>query len=480
MTAEMVRLPTGIDGLDTVLDGGFIQGRSYMLRGPAGAGKTILALHFLDARDPEETALFVNFEEELADLRANAGALGFETEGIDFLDLSPGADVFTEDRSYDVFEASDVERAPVTEAITETVREVEPDRVVVDPLTQLRYIAGDDYQFRKQIVGFMRFLRAQGATVLFTVQETPSRPTDDLQFISDGTVALETGGGRRRLRVPKFRGAGVRRGDHAFRITGTGIEVYPELDPERHGTEFTPEPLSAGIEEVDRLLGGGIERGTVTIVSGPTGVGKTTLGTQFAHAAARRGERSVIYLFEETAGTFFSRSAAVGIPARELVEEGSLRVEEVEALELSPQEFAASVREAVEEDGVGTVMLDGLAGYRLTLNGEEERLLERLHALGRYLKNTGVTTLFVDETTDVVGDFRATQREVSYLADNIVFLRHLELEGELRKAIGVLKKRTGDYERTLREFAIREGGIEVGEPLTGLRGVLTGTPEFVD
>ena len=471
------RLSTGVERLDEVVGGGYIEGRSYMLHGPAGAGKTILAMHFLDAAEERETALFVNLEEDLEELQADAASLGFDTDDIEFLDLSPGAEVFTEDQSYDVFSSADVERDPLTEAIIERVEAVDPDRVVVDPLTQLRYVIDDDYQFRKQVVGFTRYLKSRGATVLFTVQESGQNPTDDLQFISDGYVSLRTDGDRRRVAVPKFRGSATRSGDHAFRVTGEGIEVYPALAPEEHGREVERETLSSGVEEVDDLLHGGLERGSVTIVSGPTGVGKTTLCTQFANQAATRGERSVVYLFEESAGTFRRRSEAVGVPVGEMVESGSLRIEEIEALDLSPQEFAAMVREEVEEHGAGMVMVDGLSGYRLTLDGEDG-MLKQLHALGRYLKNMGVTSLLLDETSAVVGDFRATERNVSYLADNIVFLRHLELGGELRKAVGVLKKRTSDYERTLREFAITEDGVQVGDPLTGLRGVLTGTPEF--
>lgn len=472
------RQSIGIDGLDEILHGGLLAERNYMLRGQAGAGKTILGLHFLQAGiDAGQTSLFINLEEDLNDLRANADAFGFETSAIEFLDLSPTADVFTEDQSYDVFEVSEVEQAPLTGAIVDGVTDVDPDRVVVDPLTQLRYLTSGDYQFRKQVVGFMRFLKQQGATVAFTVQETEALPTEDLEFIADGTILLEVAAHGRTVQVPKFRGSATRSGDHAYRITDGGITVYPALEPGDHEREFAAEQLSSGVPEVDELLNGGIERGTVSIISGPTGVGKTTLGTQFMKEAAGRGERSVMYLFEENRETFLNRSRAIDMPVDDMLERGTLHVNEVEALELSPQEFAAMVREEVEDRGARIVMVDGISGYRLTLRGEEGTMLQRMHALGRYLKNVGATAIFVDETTNVTGEFNATQKNISYLADNIVFLRHLELQGELRKAIGVLKKRTSDYERTLREFEITGGGIEVGEPLTGMRGILSGMPE---
>jgi len=471
------RLSTGIEQLDDIVGGGYIEGRSYMLQGPAGAGKTILAFHFLDAADG--TALFVNLEEDIEELQADVAALGFDTDAIELLDLSPGAEVFTDDRSYEMFEAADVEQGPLTDAITERVEAIEPDRVVVDPLTQLRYIIGDDYQFRKQVVGFTRYLKSRGATVVFTAQDTGRTPSEDLQFISDGYLSLQVEGDQRRVEVPKFRGSGIKSGDHAFRITGDGIDVYPALSPDDYARSVPTETLPSGIEEVDELLHGGVDRGSVIILSGPAGVGKTTLGTQFASEAAARGERSVVYLFEEAQETFTRRAESIGIPVERMVEDGQLHIEEVEGLDLSPQEFAARVRKEVEEHEAQLVMVDGLAGYRITLESDDE-VLHHVHALGRYLKNMSVTTLFIEQTSEFLGAFRATEHNVSYTADTIVVLRHLELGGELRKAVGVLKTRTSDYERSLREYAITGDGIQVGEPLTGLRGVLSGTPEFVE
>lgn len=475
------RLSTGIEGLNRVLNGGYISERNYMVRGPAGSGKTILGFHFLQAGvDAGQTALYINLEEDLDDLEANAAALGFETDAIEFLDLSPTASVFTEDQSYDIFEAAEVEQEPLTQAIVDRVTEVEPDRVVVDPLTQLRYLTSDDYQFRKQVVGFMRFLEQRGATVVFTVQNTRNLPTDDLEFIADGTIRLDSTAYGRMVQVPKFRGSSVRSGDHTYRISDDGVRVFPALEPDTAARDFPFEQLSAGVPEIDTLLDGGIERGTVTVLAGPSGVGKTTLGTQFTNEAADRGERSVVYLFEENARTFLTRAESIGIPVREMIDRGTLDVQVVDALNLSPQEFAEMVRTDVEETDTRIVTVDGIAGYRLALRGETDMLIQRLHALGRYLKNVGVTTILIDETRTVTGEFMPTEENISYLADNIVFLRHLEVQGELRKAIGVLKKRTSDFERTLREFRITADGIEVGDPLTGMRGILRGTPELVD
>jgi circadian clock protein KaiC len=482
MTTELPpRITTGIEGLDTVLDGGLFPRRSYLVNGSPGTGKTLVGVHFLTAgRDAGDTSLFVNLEEPTRDVRQNATALGFDLDGIEFLDLTPGADTFTDEESYTVFTASEVEGPSVAGEITEAIETTDPDRVFVDPVTQLRNLAPDDFQFRKQVTSFIQLLKQQEATVLFTSESTKNRPDDDLQYLSDGHIHMEHGSHGRRLTVPKFRGSDTATGPHTTRISEGGLTVYPQLTPGEYRTEFEAESISAGVPEVDELLNGGVERGTITVLSGPSGVGKSTLGTQFMKEAAGRGERSVVYLFEENTHTFLERSRNINIPVEEMRDRGTLALEEVEPLDVTAAEFASMVRTEVEENDAGIVMIDGIAGYRMSLRGSEEDLTTELHALGRYLKNMGVTVIFVDEVGTVTGEFQPTDSGVSYLADNLLFLRYLELQGELRKAIGVLKKRTSDFERTLREFEITEHGVKVGDPLQNLRGVLTGTPEFAD
>mgnify|MGYP000648692633 CR=1 FL=1 len=481
MTDTKDRVSTGVEGLDEILNGGFVPGRAYLARGEPGTGKTIFGYHYLAAGvENGETVLYVNLEEAIEDVQANAAAVGFDLDGVEFLSLTPDSEVFTESQSYSLFAADEVEADAFNEAIVERIEELDPARIFLDPITQLRYLSGDDYQFRKQVLALQQFLAEQDATVLFTSQATPANPDDDIQFLADGTLDLERDRSKRTISVPKFRGSATQSGEHTFRITDDGVRVFPELQPGAYEQEFVAESVSAGVPELDELLHGGLERGTVTVVSGPSGAGKTTTGTQFMKEAAGRGERSVVYLFEENRSTFLSRSEAVNIPVREMVERGTLAIEEMDPLELTPQEFAGMVREEVEQRDAEIVMIDGVKGYKLALAGDDESLVRRLHALGRYLKNMGVTVVFVDEVAHVTGDFQPTEVGISYLADNIVFLRHVEIEGELQKVIGVLKKRTSDFERTLRRLQITEHGIKVGEPLTNLRGLLTGTPEVVE
>lgn len=473
------RLSTGIEGLDRILHGGLIPDRGYMIRGEPGVGKTIFGLHFLtEGIAKDESTLFVNLEEDEQDIHRNAASLGFELEGVNFLDLSPTSDVFGQDRSYDIFEPEEVGDESVTQEIIDRVETVGPDRVVVDPVTQLRYLMPDEYEFRKQVTGFMEFLKDQHATVLFTSQISEITPDDDLQFVSHGVITLQHGSKGRTIEVAKFRGSDMEGGKHTMRITDDGLVVYPKLTPVAHRREFTTETVSSGVPEIDEMLTGGIERGTVTIISGPTGVGKTTLGTQFMKEAAGRGERSVIYQFEESQETFTSRSTAVNIPVEEMRDRGTLQFEEIEPLSLSSDEFADRVRREVEDREARIVMIDGTAGYRLSLRGEERELVRELHSLCRYFKNMGVTVILIEEIQNITGEFRATERNLSYIADNILFLRYLEYRGEMKKAIGVLKKRMSDFGRSLRAFEISPHGIKVGEPLTELRGILQGTPEF--
>jgi circadian clock protein KaiC len=475
----LTRVSTGVDGLDEVLHGGLIAERHYLLRGEPGTGKTILAFHFAtEGVAAGDDVLFINLEETTDDVRANAAALGFDLEGVEFLDLSPDSDHFAEGRTYDVFASDEVEGEPVTGTIHDRIEAVDPDRVVVDPVSQLRYLTPDEYQFRKQVMSLGRYLAERGATTLYTSQSTEASTDEDLQFLVDGVVELTRDGDGRHVSVPKFRGSGTRSGTNSVRIGDDGLTVYPELDPGDDATEFVAESISSGVPEIDQLLHGGIERGTVTVISGPSGAGKTTLGTQFMKEAAGRGERSVIYLLEENRHTFETRGRGVNIPVAEMVERGTLNVEPIQPMSLSPQEFAAKVRHEVEVEGAEIVMVDGIAGYRQSVRGVEDELDRQLQLLTRYCKNHGVTVILIEEISSLTGEFTPTEAGISYLADNVVFLRHLELQGELRKAIGVLKKRTSDFERTLREFEITQHGISVGEPLSQLRGILTGTPEF--
>ena len=473
------RLSTGVEGLDEILNGGLLPGRAYMIRGEPGVGKTAIGLHFLAAgRDAGERTLFLTQGATIDALRADAASIGIDTDGIEFVDFTPEPELFSSAQTYDVFSPLEHERETYSARIVETIEQMRPKRVFLDALTQGRHLSADVVDFRRQAHAFLRFLVSSGATVVFASGSSDVRSDEDLQFMSDGVLHLEYSreAGGRVLTVTKMRGSRFRLGRHSIRIADDGLHVYPRLVPEAHGRTYVQEPISSGNEALDALFGGGFERGAVTMISGPSGVGKTTLAMQFLRASALRGERAVAYSFEESVSTILQRARATGTPLDELVENGTLGVVEAEPLDYTPDQFALAVRREIEERGTKLVLLDSIAGYRQSIRGED--LVAQIHALSRYLKNMGATVIVIYETGSVTGDFRATEIGISYLADNIVFGRYVEVDGELRRVIGVLKKRTSDFERTLRELLITSEGVVVGEPLRGMRGILTGIPEW--
>jgi circadian clock protein KaiC len=438
-----------------------------------------MGFHFLCCGTARgEDCLVITLGEPEGELRTNAEALGFDLTNIHFLDLSPNAAFFTEMQSYDIFSPAEVEREPITQQILDQISALHPQRVFLDAMTQFRYLASDDFQFRKQVLSFLRFLIEQGATILFTSEGSASNPDDDLQFMSDGVIHLHLSNVGRDIRVSKFRGSDFQSGSHVMRLTNHGMEVFPRLLPERHTRTFVKEMISSGVPEIDELLHGGLERGTISLLTGPTGVGKTTLGLQFMKEAAGRGERSIVYTFEEAQETLLQRCEAVNIPVRTMMERGTLSVVAIEPLHFSPDEFARLVRNEVEKEQARIVMIDSIAGYRVSLQGEDA--VTHLHALCKYLQNMGVAVLLVNETATITGDFQVSDIAISYLSDNIIFLRYLEMMGEIRKTIGVLKKRLSNFERTMREIEITRYGIKVGKPLTGVQGILTGRIYTVD
>lgn len=472
------RISSGVEGLDEVLGGGFIKGRAYLVRGGPGTGKTILGLHFLAAgARMGERCLFITLGEPAEQLRQNGVALGLGLDRVHFLDLSPTPEFFADAESYDIFSPAEVELEPTTRRIVGEIEALKPQRVFLDAMTQFRYLSAEPFHFFKQVLSFLRFLVAQGATVVFTSEGSPSAPDEDLQFMADGVIALGATPHGRTLNVAKFRGSGFLDGWHSLRLGDSGMEIFPRLVPELPREEAAAgELLSSGVPELDQLLHGGIERGTVSIISGPSGVGKTTLCLQILKEAAGRGERTIAYSFEESVGMIQRRCEAINLPVHTMMARGTLWLQQVEPLRFSPAEFYRLVLRDIEAKSARIVMIDSIAGFRLSLRGDD--LVSDLHTLCRELRNRGVTVLLVDEVESITGDFQATEAGLSHLADNIIFLRYLEVRGELRKAIGVLKKRLSDFEKTLREIEITRDGIKVGKPLTDLRGILTGTPEW--
>lgn len=470
------RIETGVPGLGNIVYGGYLNGRSYLVTGGPGTGKTTLGLHFLSAKPKQEQALLISLGVTEKNLRDDAASIEVDLSNVITLDLSPTARGHG-DQSYSLLEPWEAEAPNIRQRIEEIFPNGPPSRVFIDAFSQFRHLVPDTFQFRKQVMELLEYLTNEGATLLFT-SEQGSQADEDLQYLSDGIIELRRADKERTLQVTKFRGSAFAEGCHTMRLSSQGMNIFERLVPDDHSQQFRAESIPSGLPELDSLSGGGVGRGTVTIISGPTGVGKTTLGAQFMRKAASRGERSVIFSFEESLATISYRCEQIGIPLNEMIADGSLKVEAVEPQRYSPAEFAWRVRREVEELRATTVMIDSLAGYRQSVQGGD--IVSHVHALCRYLTNMGITVLLVNEVATIAGgEMRVSEQGISYLADAVYILRYVEMNGEIRKTIGMLKKRTGDFEKTLREFAITGDGIKVGAPLHGMRGILQGSPEFI-
>jgi len=472
------RCATGVAGADEVLSGGVVAESATLLRGAPGAGKTIFGLHFLTA-EPDETGLYVNLGEPSSYLRSTVSAFGLQSEHARFLDLSPSGDEFRGDSSYTLFHTDEVERSPITESIRERVDRSAPDRVVVDPITELRHLTADDRQFHTHVLGLIDFLKRRDVTLMLCSQAAPSVPDDDLQFLADTVLTLSVHDDRRSISVSKFRGASARRGEHALVIDDNGMRVWPRLDPARHTSEAPLGTLPAGVAGLDALLDGGITTGAITFLSGPTGVGKTTTTLQFMTQAAQRGEQCVLYSFEESRRTMIERADSMGIPVSRLIEAGSITIESIDPGEMSIDEFTSRLTAQVDA-GTSLVGIDGVAGFERTFSREHRSTTESLVRIGRYLRNVGVTGLFTNGVHQITGNVYATEDGISHLADDIIVFRHIERDGELQKCIGVLKRRVSPVDTQLRLLSLGDDGLEVGDSLSELRGILTGTPHWVD
>jgi len=483
MTASEDRAATGIAGLDDVLGGGFARNHTYLVEGTPGAGKTTVGLQFLlEGARQGERCLYVTLSETADELRAVAASHGWSLEGVDLFELIAGEDMLDAAQQQSLLYSADLELGEATRAILEQMERLKPARVVLDGIAEIRLLAQGALRFRRQILALKQYFARHGATVLLLDDTSSGQDDVHLRSIAHGVVLLEQlipayGAERRRLRVVKYRGSRYRGGFHDLAIETGGVRVFPRLIAAEHRKPFRGEVMTSGIPELDAVLGGGLERGTSTLVTGPAGCGKSLLALHYAVRAAEQGHKAVAYLFDEELGLLLERATGIGIDLDGHIGAGRLVLESVDAAELSPGEFAHRVCDRVERDEARLVVIDSLNGYYAAMP-EEQFLILHMHELLSYLNRRGAVTILTMAQHGLIGDMR-TPADLTYLSDGVVLLRYFEAGGRVRRAISAIKKRAGAHEDTIREFRITGQGLRLGDPLAEFHGVLRGVPSYV-
>ena len=483
-TYELAKASTGVDGLDLILEGGLARDRLHLVEGNPGTGKTTMALQFLLAgARAAEPGIYISLAETEQELREGARSHGWTIDGrLEIFELVPPESVLDPDQHQSLLYSSDLELGETVRRIFDAIERIKPKRVVIDSLSEIRLLAQSSLRYRRQILALKHYFARHASTVIMLDDLTAETLDRAVHSIAHSVIHLDQlapiyGGERRRLRVSKCRGQSFRNGYHDFTIVHDGVTVFPRLIAAEQRKGFTGQPLPSGIRELDALLGGGVTSGSSTLVMGPAGTGKSLLVLQHIRAAVARGERAALFVFDEELGLLFERSRQLGIDLAAMQNSGNLRVQQMDATELSPGEFAHQVTTYVEREKVRTVAIDSLNGYQAAMP-EEQFLILHLHELLQYLNRLGAATFLTIAQHGMVGEMRQTI-DLTYLADTVILLRYFEAMGRVRRAISVIKKRMGSHEDTIRELRIGNGGMVVGPPLHEFQGVLRGVPTYL-
>jgi circadian clock protein KaiC len=475
---------SGISGLDDILSGGFSREHVFLVEGAPGTGKTTVALQFLlEGVRSGEKGLYVTLSETERELREGAASHGWVLdEGIEIFELLPPESLLDAEQQQSLLYSSDLELGETTRQIFAAVERSRPSRVVLDSLSEIRLLAQSSLRYRRQVLAIKHFFAKYGTTVLLLDDLTAETLDKTVHSVAHGVIRLEElapayGAERRRARVIKYRGVKFRGGYHDATITTGGLNVFPRLVASEFRTAAVRGAMSSGIAELDALLGGGVEAGSSTLVLGPAGTGKSLLALVFVCAAVARGEKAALFVFDEELGLLFSRLKGLGIDLEAMQHRGDLFIEQVDAAELSPGEFAHRVRSRVDQDRITTVVIDSLNGYQAAMP-EENSLILHMHELLQYLNRRGAATFMTVAQHGLVGDMKAPV-DVTYLADTVILLRYFEALGQVRRAISIIKKRTGAHEASIREYRIDRRGLTIGGPLHEFQGVLRGVPTYV-
>ena len=477
------RVRTGIAGLDEILHGGLPAHRLYLLQGDPGVGKTTLALQFLlEGVRLGEPALYITLSETREELVEVANSHGWSLEGLSIFELSAMEQQLAQSAQNTLFHPADVELNSTTQMLLAEIERVKPNRIAFDSLSELRLLADNPLRYRRQMLSMKQFFVGRKCTTLYLDDRTGPHASElQVQSISHGVITLEKravsyGNPRRSLTIDKVRGVKFIEGSHDYAIETGGIVVFPRLVASGQKQDFTEEPVSSGIKGLDALLGGGLDRGTSALLMGPAGTGKSSISFQHVITAAMRGEKSLVFLFDEDLKTITRRTSALGLPLVEHTKSGCVDLRQLDPAEVSPGEFATTITSAVLQRDVRIVVIDSLSGYMQAMP-DENTLMLQLHELLTFLRQHGVVTIMTLAQHGVVGTVQAPI-DATYIADTVIMIRFFEAAGHVRKAVSVVKKRSGVHEDTIREFRIDQSGIQVGPPLTEFHGILSGVPTF--
>jgi circadian clock protein KaiC len=475
------RISTGIEGLDYILKGGLPKNRLYLIQGNPGTGKTTMGLQFLrEGERKGEKGLYITLSESKEELVAVGGSHGWNLDNLNIYDLTISGDTLTDDSHYTVFHPAEVELDETTKAVLAEVERVNPARVVFDSLSEMRMLANEQLRFRRQILALKQYFIGRQCTVMLLDDRTSDHIDRQLESIAYGVINLdyapsEYGKQRHTMRVVKMRSVNFQSGAHDFNIETGGIVVFPRLSLPERKEPFKTGSISSNLTDLEQLLGG-LDYGTSTILTGPAGIGKSTMALMYAYTAAENGERAAIYLFDESIETLYKRTTALGFDVKKYVETGLIAIRQIKLAELTPGELGHLVREEIEVNNTRLVVIDSVNGYLMS-TPQERFLTMQFHELLSYLNQKGIVSILVVGQYGLIGNMQSPI-DMSYLADTVVLLRSFEAQGEVRQAISVLKKRTGKHERSIREFRIDKGGIRLGQPLVDFRGILTGVPVY--